>query len=255
MTRLPRLSVATLAAILAGPACRPVTEPPPPAGRFVPPTPQPRRTLHPQPELIQWVTAWQGVQKQVSSLQQELQQLQQIHLDNHFDSFLDLDPESLDLSRLTSLFHFLERGYFTIEREILVRLLERRIARQSSPVALPPDQPASLQDRVASALQRDELRTVDLETALEFYRRPGGAEFTIPDSLSETETTELRNAVAAMLTETRDRIGSLDRQIANLRQQAGLPAPAAIPPMAPPPAPETNATSPDEPQDKLPDES
>ena len=116
MTRLPWLSVPMLAAILAEPACRPVTEPPPPAGRFVPPTPQPRRTLHPQPELIQWVTAWQGVQKQVSSLQQELQQLQQIHLDNHFDSFLDLDPESLDLSRLTSLFHFLERGYFTIER-------------------------------------------------------------------------------------------------------------------------------------------
>ena len=251
MTRLPWLSVPMLAAILAEPACRPVTEPPPPAGRFVPPTPQPRRTLHPQPELIQWVTAWQGVQKQVSSLQQELQQLQQIHLDNHFDSFLDLDPESLNLSRLTSLFHFLERGYFTIEREILARLLERRIARQSSPVALPPDQPASLRDRVASAMQRDELRTVDLETALEFYRRPGGAEFTIPDTLSETETSELRTAVASMLTETRRRIESLDRQIADLRQQAGLPVPAALPPPEPPPAEETNAES----QDDSPQES
>lgn len=246
MIRLPRLSMPVLAALLAGASCRPVTEPPPPAGRFVPPTPQPRRTLHPQPELIQWVTAWQGVQKQVSSLQQELQQLQQIHLDNHFDSFLALDPDSLDLSRLTSLFHFLERGYFTIEREILIRLLERRIARQSSPVALPPEQPASLRDRVASAMQRDELRTVDLETALEFYRRPGGAEFTIPDALSETETTELRTAVASMLTETRRRIESLDRRIADLRQQAGLPVPAATPSLAPPPAEKPEPASPDE---------
>ena len=255
MIRRTWLSALLLAAILAAPACRPVTEPPPPAGRFVPPTPQPRRTLHPQPELIQWVTAWQGVQQQVSSLQQELQQLQQIHLDNHFDSFLELDPESLDLSRLTSLFHFLERGYFTIEREILVRLLERRIARQSSPVALPPDQAASLKDRVASAMQRDELRTVDLETALEFYRRPGGAEFTIPDALSETETSELRTAVASMLAETRLRIESLDRQIADLRQQAGLPVPAAIPPTAPPPAEKPHADSPQESKDDRPDDS
>lgn len=246
MNRLPRLSMPVLAAILAGPSCRPVAEPPPPAGRFVPPTPQPRRTLHPQPELIQWVTAWQGVQKQVSSLQQELQQLQQIHLDNHFDSFLGLDPDSLDLSRLASLFHFLERGYFTIEREILVRLLERRIARQSSPVALPPEQPASLRDRVAGAMQRDELRTVDLETALEFYRRPGGAEFTIPDALSETEAAELRSTVASMLTETRRRIESLDRRIADLRKQAGLPVLSVPPALAPPPAEKPEPESPDE---------
>jgi hypothetical protein len=100
-------------------------------------------------------------------------------------------------------------------------------------------------------MQRDELRTVDLETALEFYRRPGGAEFTIPDTLSETETSELRTAVASMLTETRRRIESLDRQIADLRQQAGLPVPAALPPPEPPPAEETNAES----QDDSPQES
>jgi hypothetical protein len=91
-------------------------------------------------------------------------------------------------------------------------------------------------------MQRDELRTVDLETALEFYRRPGGAEFTIPESLSEPETTELRRAVASMLTETRNRIGSLDQKIASLRRQAGLPEP--------PPAPAATAAEPPPPEEE-----
>ena len=216
-----------LALALAGAlatACSPVEEPPPPVAPFRAPAPAPRRNPNPHPELALWVTAWQGVQAQAAALQTEMQRLQQIHVENHFDSFLTLDPETLDLERLCSLFHFLERGYFTIEREILVRLLERRVQRAESPVGLPPAGRASLKDRISAAMQREELRLVDLETALEVYRLPGEEPFIIPESLTEEETAELRAAVSSLLAQARSRIAALDTRIAELRARAGLPA-------------------------------
>lgn len=202
-------------------SCRPVEEKPA-AGRYVPVLPEPRRAAHPQPEVVAWVAAWQGVREQVAALQSELAERQRVHVENHFDGFLELDPESLDHERLCSLFHFLERGYFTVEREILVRLLERRIERAATPMVLPGEGRVTLKERIAAAMQSDELRTVDLETALEYYRRPGDEEFTIPERLTEEETMELRAAVGEMLEATRRRIGELDVRIAALKEKAGL---------------------------------
>jgi hypothetical protein len=202
-------------------SCRPVEEKPA-AGRYVPVLPEPRRAAHPQPEVVAWVAAWQGVREQVAALQSELAERQRVHVENHFDGFLELDPETLDHERLCSLFHFLERGYFTIEREILVRLLERRIERAATPMVLPGEGRVTLKERIAAAMQSDELRTVDLETALEYYRRPGDEAFTIPEGLTEDETAELRAAVVEMLEATRRRIRELDVRIAALKEKAGL---------------------------------
>ncbi len=202
-------------------SCRPVEEKPA-AGRYVPVLPEPRRAVHPQPEVVAWVAAWQGVREQVTALQSELAERQRVHVENHFDGFLELDPETLDHERLCSLFHFLERGYFTIAREILVRLLERRIERAATPMVLPGEGRVTLKERIAAAMQSDELRTVDLETALEYYRRPGDEAITIPEGLTEEETAELRAAVGEMLEATRRRIGELDVRIAELKEKAGL---------------------------------
>jgi hypothetical protein len=202
-------------------SCRPVEEKPA-AGRYVPVLPEPRRAVNPQPEVVAWVAAWQGVREQVTSLQSELAERQRVHVENHFDGFLELEPETLDHERLCSLFHFLERGYFTVEREILVRLLERRIERAATPMVLPGEGRVTLKERIAAAMQSDELRTVDLETALEYYRRPGDEEFTIPEGLTEEETAELRAAVGEMLEATRRRIRELDVRIAALKEKAGL---------------------------------
>jgi hypothetical protein len=80
----------------------------------------------------------------------------------------------------------------------------------------------TLKERIAAAMQNDELRTVDLETALEYYRRPGDEAMTIPEGLTEEETAELRAAVGEMLEATRRRIRELDVRIAELKEKYSI---------------------------------
>ncbi len=209
---------AALPACLLLTACDPVDDPSAAVpSRFKAPLPEPRRTATPNPDNARWLAAWRELRSQLAPLEKKLADLQQVHLENHFDSFLDMDPETIDKDQLCTLFHFLERGYFTVERRILLHLLERRAERASEPAAIPAGMKSGLRERIIAAMQSDELRMVDLETALDFYGRTAAGDIQIPETLTPEEESELRTTVAGMLDETRESIDELDAKITALR--------------------------------------
>lgn len=207
----------TLPAALLLPACEPVRENPgPPNGAaYVAPLPEPRRNPNPSPEVHRWLTASDSVRRQLSTLRSELAGLQQFHVANHFDDFLALDPASLEPAQLCYLDHFLERGYFRIEREILLQLLGSRRTRAAAPSA-GSGTPADIAARLQASLQRDETLLIDLETAIARYKAPGDDPFQIPAVLTEPELDALRVRVTDKLADERRKIAGLDGRIAAL---------------------------------------
>jgi len=206
--------MASLTLTLAG--CGPVEEKAGPSGgvNYVAPPLEPRRNPTPAPEVHRWLEASTAVRQQLSSLRKELAGLQQIHVENHFDDFLNMDPATLAPAQLCYLKHFLERGYFRIEREVLLQLLEARQARISRTKAA-----ATAKDiagRLEAALERDETIIIDLETAIARYRAAGDDPFQIPEILTEAEVASLRETVTARLNTERSKIAELNHKISDV---------------------------------------
>lgn len=206
------------------PACGPVVEEKagPPAGTaYVAPPVEARRNPNPSPEVHRWLEASASVRTQLTSLKTELASLQQFHVENHFDDFLALDPATLDAGQLTCLQHFLERGYFRIEREVLLHLLESRAARAAAAASSVTTESApagqDIAGRLQSALQRDETLMIDLETAIARYRAPGDDPFQIPVIISEAGVAALREKVTTLLGAERTYLAELDRKIQDLQ--------------------------------------
>ena len=209
---------ASLPAVLTLTACGPVEENPGPPGGvvYVAPPLEPRRNSSPSPDVHRWLEASASVRIQLATLREELAGLQQLHVENHFDDFLALDPDTLEPGQLYYLHHFLERGYFRIEREILIQLLESRRARAATSAPAQPA-PADIAARLQAGLQRDETLLIDLETAIARYRSPGDEPFQIPAILTETEVADFRTKVTAALKAERLKISGLDARIASLQ--------------------------------------
>jgi len=216
---------ALLALALTLTACDPVEEKPGPPGgaAYVAPPPGPPRSAPPAPEVHRWLEASTSVRTQLARLREELSGLQQIHVENHFDNFLQLDPATMDPGQLCYLRHFLERGYFRIERELLLQLLESRRARAATPSS-----PAAqdIPGRLQAALQRDETLLIDLEAAIARYRSPGDEPFQIPAILTEPQVEALRTTVSGLLNEERKTVASLDQKIRALRGSSAKTAAA-----------------------------
>lgn len=198
--------------------CGPVEEKPGPPGGvvYVAPPVEPRRNSNPSPDVHRWLEASASVRAQLASLREELAGLQQLHVENHFDDFLSLDPDTLEPGQLYYLHHFLERGYFRIEREILIQLLESRRTRAATPSSAHAA-PADIAARLQAGLQRDETLLIDLETAIARYRAPGDEPFRIPAILTETELADFRVKVTAALKAERLKISGLEARIASLQ--------------------------------------
>ena len=209
---------AFLPAVPALTGCGPVRENPGPPGGvvYVAPPVEPRRNSSPSPDVHRWFEASASVRAQLASLRGELAGLQQLHVENHFDDFLALDPDTLEPGQLYYLHHFLERGYFRIEREILIQLLGSRRARAPTPSSTA-TVPADIAARLQAGLQRDETLLIDLETAIARYRAPGDEPFQIPAILTETEVADFRAKVTAALQAERLKISGLDARIASLQ--------------------------------------
>lgn len=212
------------ACLLAG--CGPVEEKagvPGGASSYVAPPAVQRRNPTPSPELHRWLQASDSVRSQLASLQEELAGLQKLHVENHFDDFLTLDPAGMEATQLCYLEHFLERGYFRIEREVLIKLLESRQARaRSNSGGHSLDDTAGstgdISSRLQSSLRRDETLVIDLEAAIARYRAPGDEPFQIPVLLTEDQVNVLRMKVSDLLSEERREIAALDARIAALQK-------------------------------------
>ena len=108
-------TAASLSAVLTLTACGPVEENPGPPGGvvYVAPPLEPRRNSSPSPDVHRWLEASASVRIQLATLREELAGLQQLHVENHFDDFLALDPDTLEPGQLYYLHHFLERLQLT----------------------------------------------------------------------------------------------------------------------------------------------
>jgi hypothetical protein len=227
---------AAVPACLVLTACEPQDNPAAVRPRYQAPLLPPRRAENPDPANAQWLAAWRELRAELSPLEEKLAALQQVHAQNNFDAFLGLNPATLSHEQLCSLFHFLQRGYFTVERRVLIHLLERRLDRAATSFAIPANGKLSLKDHLANAMHRDEIRMVDLETAIQYYEEIGEANFQVSGSLTEEESAELRSAVSEMLAKTRTDITEMDAKLARLKLEVlGLDEP---PPALPEPPPE-----------------
>src|SRR5687767_1152943 len=66
------------------------------------PLPVPRRTSNPDPENAKWLAAWRDLRTRLAPLEEKLASAQKVHAENPLDSFLELDPETLDHEELCS---------------------------------------------------------------------------------------------------------------------------------------------------------
>jgi hypothetical protein len=124
-SRLRSLAAAALALatalMLTG--CAKEEAPPPPLKRFIyiaPPKPVATRV---PAETFEWVLMAQKLQADIEALESRLAKTQEIYQQNSFDGFLEMDVSGLGVEHLASLWHFAEKGYFTVVREILLKLL------------------------------------------------------------------------------------------------------------------------------------
>jgi hypothetical protein len=215
-SRPARLFCAIAPVCLLLPACDPVDSPSPAPARYKAPKLETRRATAAKPENVLWLNAWRNLRTDLEPLQEKLSSLQQFHADNRFDSFLGIDPETLDDVQLCTLYQFLERGYFTVERRILIDLLKRRLERIAEPA---PQTESSLKDRLAGAMHHDELRMMDIETAIDYYKKTSTADLQIPNSLSDTEREELLTNVNRMVEKARSEVAEMDAKILTLREE------------------------------------
>ncbi len=217
-----RLRAAALALLWLLPACGPLEPPPaPPPEPFRAPPPEPRRATNPSRESGLWLQAWRDLRERIQPMAEKMHKLQKFFAENDLDPLLELDPLTLETGRLCSLFHFLDRECFTVERDIYIDLLERRLARpQSLPVT---DGRSRLKDRFAVAMQRDEQRLMDIESAIARYEAATGRDIKIPNELTPEELYELRTTVRRMMDDTRSKVDVLDARILELQPQLNVP--------------------------------
>jgi hypothetical protein len=147
------------------------------------------------------------------NLEKEFAESQQFYRDNPVEEFLDLDPWTLPADQVAYLGHFCDKGFFTVEREILIKLLENRFDRASSAGAGLPKASA----RLANAVIDRETRLRSLREAVELYRRGRDSEVVVPVNPPPEQDQAARAAVVDKLAAIRRQIEALDRRIAELR--------------------------------------
>ncbi len=206
-------------------ACEPAVKKKPSVretGFPTPPLAPPAAPMKLDGTIRQWAAVWTEVKGRVTHLRDELRERQAIHRANHFDGWLGLDPAALSPQELVSLFEFLKRGFFTVEREAYLALLEGQVRRLGTE-AVPAWRKETLKERTMASVEKAELTLVDLETALNFYRRTNEEDIYVPADLAAEELHELREACRKMQDEARTSVEKLDAEIAVKVARLGKP--------------------------------
>lgn len=155
------------------------------------------------------------MRQDLSSLEAKLQEHQQIFQDNPFDTFLEAELGGLSRDQLAYLWHFADKGYFTVQREILLRLLEDRLEHhgEATPTA------ATIADRAKNLALKYEQRLRDLKTAVELYEKTQQGDFHVPTTLTDDQMAVLRDLVAEKLVAAKKQAAELDEKIATANER------------------------------------
>jgi len=193
-------------------------EAPPEPKRFVYPLPQPRVATHVPEGLGEWLKLLEEMRRQIGSLEEKIAEHQQLHQATPFDEFLGLDPAALQKDQLSYLWHFADKGYFTVEREIIIKILESRRAGGNVPEAA-----TNIADRAKNLASEYEQRLNDLQTASELYEKTRQGEFHVPGRLNDEQLDVLRGMVREKLATARAEVARLDARIAELQGPVSEP--------------------------------
>jgi hypothetical protein len=160
-----------------------------------------------------WLYRLRETEVVTGNLEKEFNEAQQFYRDNPVDEFLELDPWALPTDQLAYLRHFCEKGFFTVEREILLKLLERQFDRSSNAAA----GLSGASNRLAQAVTERETRLLNLREAVELYRRGRDAEVIVPVNPTPEQDQALRAEVVDRLVAVRRQRESLDARIIELQ--------------------------------------
>jgi len=166
-----------------------------------------------RPETFDWLNRLRETQVVNDQLEAEFTQAQEFFREYALDEFLDFDPWVLGSDEVIALSHFCDQGFFTVEREILIKILERRVFDRTDAGEATP-QGASA--RLESAVRDRESRLASLQEAAEMYRRGRTAEVTIPGALTPEDDQAQRAQLVDKLASVRRARALLDARIEQL---------------------------------------
>lgn len=165
--------------------------------------------------MSQWLDLLAELRAEIDKIEANVSQASEVHRQNSFDALIQLNPDTMEKDQLCYLWHFAEKGYFTVEREIMVTILEDRKKRWQSG----PSTAVNIADRASLLAEKYESRLHELHVALELYAKSQEGKFYIPASLSEEEIGVLRGMVKEKLETIKTKIAELDLKIDELQRK------------------------------------
>jgi hypothetical protein len=175
--------------------------------------PAPRSPSRLRPETFDWLNRLRETQVVTDQLEAEFAEAQEFYREYALDEFLDFDPWSLGTDEVVTLTHFCDQGFFTVEREILVKILERKIIDQPEHGA---SETRGAVARLEAAARDREARLASLREAAELYRRGRATQVAIPGAMTPEEDQSLRAKLVDKLAGVRRERERLDARIAEL---------------------------------------
>lgn len=207
--------------------------------RFVyTPPPKPRATKVPD-GMSDWIDVLGELRAQIGEMEAKLLEVSAVHRQTAFDDLLQLNPDELGNEQLSYLWHFADKGYFTIEREIMLRILQDRGKRTLSSM----EAAGNIAERAKVLAERYEAQLYEMELAIALYGKRHTEQFSIPGNLTAEQTDILRGMVHEKLDNAKEACALLDQQIQALRNPPAPPAEPAAP-SEPAPAPPAEPTAP-----------
>jgi hypothetical protein len=175
------------------------------------PAPKPRPRL--RPETFDWLNRLRETQVVSDQLEAEFAEAQAFYREYALDEFLDFDPWSLGTDEVVTLTHFCDQGFFTVEREILIKILERKVIDQPEHGT---SEARGATARLEAAARDRETRLGSLREAAELYRRGRSTQVTIPGAMTPEEDQSLRARLVDKLAGVRRDRERLEARIAEL---------------------------------------
>lgn len=166
-----------------------------------------------RPETFDWLNRLRETQIVTNELEADFAEAQQFYREYALDEFLDFDPWSLGTDEVITLAHFCEQGFFTVEREILIKILERKILDSDAGGATAPRGATA---RLEAAARDRESRLASLREASELYHRGRSAQVALPGSITPEDDQARRAALVDKLAGVRRERERLDTRIAEL---------------------------------------
>ncbi len=207
------------ATLALGMATRSLWAPHPPEPAAAPAAPAPKAPLRKlSPETFDWLHRFREASVVADQLEKEVEAAQAFYRENKLDEFLAMDPWTTAVDQLYYLYHFSERGFFTVVREHWIAVLEQKLARQRVGIDTAD---ASVADRLQNAVDRREGHIATLRQALTLYQRGQEEEITIPTGLTPEQEQALRAMMVDRMAAERKKCDALDARIDELQRRLG----------------------------------